>query len=63
MDGRELKSGGAEVFEREKVGEGNETSGWIAVCAGGRERPSAAGFEPSSLVRCHSKTISKTPTK
>ncbi len=37
MGGRELKSGGADVFEREKVGEGNETSGWIAVCAGGRE--------------------------
>jgi hypothetical protein len=63
MDGRELKSGGAEAFARGKVGEGNETSGWIAGRERGRERPSAAGFEPSSLVRRHSKTISKTPTK
>jgi len=51
MDGRELKSGGAEAFEREKVGEGNETSGWIAVCAGGREGASVRG-RIRTLVAC-----------
>jgi hypothetical protein len=53
MGGRELKSGGADVFEREKVGEGNETSGWIAACAGGREGGSVRG-RIRTLVACPS---------
>jgi hypothetical protein len=53
MGGRELKSGGADVFEREKVGEGNETSGWIAVCAGGREGVSVRD-RIRTLVACPS---------
>jgi hypothetical protein len=53
MDGRELKSGGAEVFAREKVGEGNETSGWIAECAAGREGASVRG-RIRTLVACPS---------
>jgi hypothetical protein len=57
MDGRELKSGGAEVFAREKVEEGNETSGWIAVCAAGRE-----GGREGASVRGRIRTLVACPS-
>jgi len=39
MGDRELKLGDVEVFEREKIKEGNLKNGWIATCGkeGGRE--------------------------
>jgi hypothetical protein len=52
MGGRELKSGGADVFEREKVGE--ETKGADGLqCAreGGREGASVRG-RIRTLVAC-----------
>lgn len=75
MGGRELKLGGTkmfenswlcvEMFEREKVKEGNEKNRWIVVCGreGRRERLSMARFKLSSLVCHHSKPIFERPTK
>jgi hypothetical protein len=64
VGGRELKFGGAKVFERKKVKKGNVKSRWIAMCSreGRRKCLAIARFEPLSLVRRHSKITSKTPT-
>jgi hypothetical protein len=61
MGDRELNLGGAEVFERKKVKEGNEKNGWITTCGreGRRECLTMVEFEPLLLVFRHSKTLTK----
>jgi len=64
MGDRELKLGGIEMFEREKVREGNEKSGWICntwegMKEGGRECLTMVKFEPLLLVCHHSKMLTK----
>jgi hypothetical protein len=65
VGGRELKFGGAKMYDRKKFREESVKNRWIATCRreGRKECLTMAIFEPLSLVCHHLKTTSKMPTK